>query len=182
MNPVLSFTLLNDRARQPVRGSDCSAGWDLSVAIDKPMAVEPQTHVLLPTGIQVHFPPGFYGQLFARSGMVVRTGYVILAGVIDEDYKGEIKVALLNPTNKPFIIQPRQRVAQMVVLPYYKGQVCISRGEASGEINDNARTDTDLMRERDSDKDSRGISLARSEAHVRSGIRGCRGFGSSGMF
>ncbi|MEX0821216.1 MAG: dUTP diphosphatase [Rhodothermales bacterium] len=96
-----------------------SAGMDLRAAVpeDDPVVVEPGERVLVPTGLQIALPAGHEGQVRPRSGLSVRHGITVLnaPGTIDADYRGEVKVILINHGAEPFTIRRGERIAQLVV-------------------------------------------------------------------
>lgn len=94
-----------------------SAGIDLRADLEHPLMLEPGERKLIPTGIYVVIPDGFEGQIRSRSGLSVRNGVVVLnaPGTIDSDYRGEVRVCLINMGRYPFVIENDMRIAQMVV-------------------------------------------------------------------
>ena len=113
---VLKVKILNDTASVPSRGSKSSAGMDLSC--DKPFTLQPNERRLISTGLAVTLPSGTWGEIKPRSGLAVNYGIDVMAGVIDQDYIGEIKVLLVNTGNRPLKCQAGERIAQMVIQPY----------------------------------------------------------------
>lgn len=109
----LHFKRLHPEARLPTRGSAHAAGLDL-YAVER-VTIEPGGRATVRTGIAVAVPRGFYGRVAPRSGLAVRHGLDVLAGVIDADYRGEILCPLVNHGREPFEIEPGARVAQLVV-------------------------------------------------------------------
>lgn len=97
-----------------------AAGMDLTAAVDAPMVLAPMQRALVPTGICIALPAGFEAQVRPRSGLAAKNGVTVLntPGTIDADYRGEIKVILINLSDTPFTIERGMRVAQMVVAPY----------------------------------------------------------------
>lgn len=94
-----------------------AAGMDLRAAAD--LTIEPQGRGLVPTGLAISLPQGFEGQIRPRSGLAVKHGVTVLnaPGTVDCDYRGEIKVALINHGEHPFVITRGDRIAQLVVAP-----------------------------------------------------------------
>jgi dUTP pyrophosphatase len=114
---ALNVTKLVPNAQLPVRGSSGAAGYDL-FSTDS-YVVLPGRRVVVSTGISVQLPPGTYGRIAPRSGLAVKHGLDTLAGVIDPDYTGEIKVVLQNlDMNQPFVIRPGYRIAQLILENY----------------------------------------------------------------
>ncbi|MDQ7039929.1 MAG: dUTP diphosphatase [Rhodothermus sp.] len=103
----------------PVYATPYSAGMDLRAAVpeDKPLVLEPGRWTLVPTGLVLALPPGYEGQVRPRSGLAARHGVTVLnsPGTIDADYRGEIKVLLINLGTEPFVIRRGERIAQLVV-------------------------------------------------------------------
>src|ERR1700712_57090 len=98
-----------------------AAGLDLLAAVsdDEPMMLAPGKHALIPTGLVVALPPGFEAQVRPRSGLAAKHGVTVLnaPGTIDADYRGEIRVLLINHGDAPFTIRRGERIAQMVIAP-----------------------------------------------------------------
>jgi len=94
-----------------------SAGLDLKANIDRPITLQPLQRAMVPTGLFIALPPGFEAQVRPRSGLAAKHGITVLntPGTIDADYRGEIKVILVNLSQEPFEIVPGERIAQMVV-------------------------------------------------------------------
>jgi dUTP pyrophosphatase len=109
----LLFKRLHPDARLPSRGSAGAAGLDLC-AIER-VTLAAGARAAVRTGLAVAIPEGFYGRVAPRSGLAVRHGVDVLAGVVDSDYRGEILCALVNHGSEPFQIEPGARVAQLVV-------------------------------------------------------------------
>jgi dUTP pyrophosphatase len=109
----LLFKRLHPEARLPSRGSTRAAGLDLCAV--ESVTLAPGARAAVRTGLAVAIPEGFYGRVAPRSGLAVRHGIDVLAGVIDADYRGEILCALVNHGREPFEIEPGARVAQLVV-------------------------------------------------------------------
>jgi len=94
-----------------------SAGMDLRANIDAPITLEPLERFLVPTGLFIELPVGYEAQIRPRSGLAIKHGISIVnaPGTIDADYRGEIKVILVNLSHKPFIVNDGERICQMVV-------------------------------------------------------------------
>lgn len=99
-----------------------SAGMDLKANITEPITLSPLERAMVPTGIFIELPDGFEAQIRPRSGLAAKHGISIVnsPGTIDADYRGEIKVILVNLSSEPFEINPGERIAQMVVARYEK--------------------------------------------------------------
>ena len=113
MSERLLFKRLHPAARLPTRGSAGAAGLDL-YAVER-VVIAPGGRAAVRTGLAAAVPAGFYGRVAPRSGLAVRHGIDVLAGVVDSDYRGEILCALVNHGEEPFEVEPGARVAQLVV-------------------------------------------------------------------
>ena len=102
-----------------------AAGLDLHAAVDAPVVLEPGGRALVPTGLVIALPPGTEGQVRPRSGLAVRHGVTVLnsPGTVDEDYRGELKVPLVNLGTQAFVVRRGERIAQMVVARYERVRV-----------------------------------------------------------
>ena len=104
----------------PAYQSEFSAGADLCACIDRPLTVAPHTRALVPSGIAIEPSDVAVGAfIFARSGLASKKGICLAngVGVVDSDYRGEIKVAVLNSSDEPYTISPFERIAQLVFMP-----------------------------------------------------------------
>ncbi len=121
MTPVVEILRLPHGADLPLPAyqSAGAAGLDLLAAVDAPVTVPPLGRALVPTGLAVALPPGHEGQVRPRSGLAARHGVTVLnsPGTVDEDYRGEIKVILINLGSEPFVVNRGDRIAQLVVAP-----------------------------------------------------------------
>ena len=102
-----------------------SAGMDLRALLDEPVVLKPGERALIPTGLFMEFEPGYEVQLRARSGLAVKYGIGLVNGVgtIDSDYRGEIKVALINLGQEDFAVNHGERIAQMVISPVVQAEI-----------------------------------------------------------
>ena len=114
---------LNEKATIPTYGTDSSAGADLYAMIDSTLSINPNETVVIPTGIAMAIPENYVGLIYARSSLGTKKGLAPAnkVGVIDSDYRGEIKVVLYNHSSKTQTIEPNERIAQMVITPFVKG-------------------------------------------------------------
>lgn len=110
---VLYVKRLNSKALMPTKGSEEAAGYDLYATSDT--RVLAHESALVETGIAMMIPFGYYGRVAARSGLSVKTGLMVNAGVIDSDYRGEIKVLLANPTKLDVEIPAGTKMAQIII-------------------------------------------------------------------
>lgn len=111
---------LTNTAKMPERGSKFSAGYDLSADINENILIRPQETVKIPTGLSFEIPEGYFGGIYARSGLATKQGLrpANAVGVGDSDYRGEYIVALYNDSDTTRIIEPGQRIAQIIFQPY----------------------------------------------------------------
>ena len=108
----------------PAYATEQSAGMDLSASISEPLTLNPLQRELVPTGLYIELPAGFEAQIRPRSGLAIKHGISLVntPGTVDADYRGEIKVILVNLSNEPFTLNPGERIAQMVVARHEKVQ------------------------------------------------------------
>lgn len=113
-----------------------SAGMDIRAYIDEPVSIMPGKRALIPTGLYTEIPAGFEVQIRARSGLAVKHGVGLTNGIgtIDSDYRGEIKVSLINWGDEEFIVRNGDRIAQMVVCRYEKIEI-----EETAELSETVR-------------------------------------------
>ena len=127
---------LDERATVPTYGTEFSAGADLYALTDSGIEIAPHTTVLISTGIAIEIPVGYCGLILARSGLATKRGLAPAnkVGLIDSDYRGEIKVALHNHTDAPATVDPYERIAQLAIVPFLKADF-----ELAGELSDTDR-------------------------------------------
>jgi deoxyuridine 5'-triphosphate nucleotidohydrolase len=103
----------------PVYATDGAAGMDLVAAVTEPVIIASGQRVLIPTGLAIALPPGYELQVRPRSGLALRNGIVLpnSPGTIDEDYRGEVQVIVLNAGSEPFVVERGTRIAQAVLAP-----------------------------------------------------------------
>ncbi len=108
-----------DSVNLPAYMSELAAGLDLCAALDFPVILAPGEIAVIPTGLAVALPPGYEFQIRPRSGLAIRKGLTVVnaPGTIDADYRGEIKVGLINLGDREVTIESGQRIAQMVLAP-----------------------------------------------------------------
>ncbi len=117
---VLKIKKVQENAVIPKRATEGSAGLDLCACIDAPLTLSSGDTALIPTGLAIELPSSQYGAfVFARSGLSIKHGIGLLnaVGVIDSDYRGEIKVGVINQIKEPYTIEPGERIAQLVIMP-----------------------------------------------------------------
>mgnify|MGYP001389607105 CR=1 FL=1 len=107
-----------------------SAGMDLHAALSGPLEVAPLARVSVPTGLALSIPRSFEGQVRPRSGLAARTGLTILnaPGTIDSDFRGEVRVLLVNLSDAPVTIAPLERIAQLVIAPVARAELVLAVG------------------------------------------------------
>lgn len=106
----------------PSYATTSSAGMDLKANILEPIVLKPMERYLFPTGIYIQLPEGYEAQIRPRSGLAAKYGITVTnaPGTVDADYTGEVKVSLINLSNDTFVVQPGERIAQMVIARYEK--------------------------------------------------------------
>lgn len=114
---VLKIERLAHNKILPEYKTEGAAGMDLCAAIDEAVELKPLERKLLPTGIKIELEHGYEAQIRPRSGLSVKHGITLIncVGTIDEDYRGEVCVGVVNVSNEPYTIQPQERIAQMVI-------------------------------------------------------------------
>lgn len=119
---------LRDNAAVPTYGSDFAAGADLYAAIEEGFIIAPGETKLIPTGLAFEIPVGYAGFVYARSGLASKRGLAPAnkVGVIDSDYRGEVMVALHNHGTENQIVEPGERIAQMVIAPFITANFILS--------------------------------------------------------
>ena len=117
----ISVKLLRPGARIPTYGTEASAGADLYACMQDKVEVGPGQSVMIPTGIAMEIPKGYAGLVFARSSMGAKRGLAPAnkVGVIDSDYRGEIRVVLHNHSGESQSVEPGERVAQLLIVPVF---------------------------------------------------------------
>jgi len=95
---------------------------DIRAAVDRPLTIEPGQRVLVPTGLRIALPPGFEAQIRPRSGLAIKKGVTLVntPGTIDADYRGEVRIIVINHGQESVTIERGDRIAQMVVAPYVR--------------------------------------------------------------
>lgn len=111
---------IDEKAIIPTRGSEKAAGYDLYACLEDPVCIPPQRAVKISTGIAVTPPEGYFGAIFARSGLSTKKGLRLSndVGVCDQDYTGTYIVSLYNDSNEEQTVNPGERIAQLIFLPY----------------------------------------------------------------
>ncbi len=108
-----------NQSNHPLPGyeSNASAGMDIRASLDQPVILKPLERAMIPTGLFIELPEGYEAQIRPRSGLAVKEGITVLnsPGTVDADYRGEIKVILVNLSNENFTVENGERIAQMIV-------------------------------------------------------------------
>ncbi len=110
----------------PAYATELSAGMDIKANIEESITLKPLERAMVATGLYIELPAGFEAQIRPRSGLAAKHGVTVCnsPGTIDADYRGEIKVILVNLSNNEFVINKGERVAQMVIAKYEKVELC----------------------------------------------------------
>ena len=126
MKETVRIQKLDPNAKIPSYGSASAAGADLYALLDAPLVIEAGQTVLVHTGMAIALPEGTVGLIFARSGLATKRGLAPAnkVGVIDADYRGEVMVALHNHSDKAATVEPYERIAQLLVMPYITADFC----------------------------------------------------------
>lgn len=122
---VLKVEKLPHNAGMPEYKTEGAAGMDLVASNDEDIVLNSLERYLVPTGIKIELPHGYEAQIRPRSGLSIKNGISLIncVGTVDEDYRGEVKVGLVNLSNTPYTIKRGERIAQMVVAPVTKAEV-----------------------------------------------------------
>lgn len=115
---VTQVSIINkSRHALPAYETLYSAGMDLKANLDVPIKLQPLQRALVPTGLFIELPEGYEAQIRPRSGLAAKKGITVLnsPGTVDADYRGEVKVILVNLSDQPFVIDDGERIAQMVI-------------------------------------------------------------------
>lgn len=109
----------NDDLALPAYETEHAAGMDLRAAVTEPVTLQPGARLAVPTGLRVAIPPGYEGQVRPRSGLAIREGITMIntPGTIDADYRGEIKILLINLSETPYNIHRGDRIGQLIIAP-----------------------------------------------------------------
>ncbi len=122
---ILKIERLPHNKVLPEYKTDGAAGMDLCAAIDEPIELKPLERKLIPTGFKIELEHGYEAQIRPRSGMSIKHGITLIncVGTIDEDYRGEVCVAVVNVSNEAYTIEPQERIAQMVITKYEQAKI-----------------------------------------------------------
>ncbi len=125
---VLKIKKVNDLAVIPKMATNGSAGMDLRALIENDIVLNPGERALIPTGLAIALESNnFVAYIYARSGLSIKQGITLAncVGVIDSDYRGEIKVGLINQSDVPYTIKNGERIAQLVIAPVIVPEICV---------------------------------------------------------
>jgi len=122
---ILKILRLEHNKYVPEYKTEGAAGMDLCAAIAEPITLQPLERKLIPTGLKIELEHGYEAQIRPRSGLSIKHGISLIncVGTIDEDYRGEVCVPLVNISNEPYTIQPDERIAQMVIAKYEQAEI-----------------------------------------------------------
>lgn len=124
---TLKIEKLTHNTNLPEYQTKGAAGMDLCAAIEFPITLKPLERKLIPTGIKIELEPGFEAQVRPRSGISIKHGISLVncVGTIDEDYRGEVCVPVINLSNEEYTIQPNERIAQMIIAKVEKAKILV---------------------------------------------------------
>jgi len=124
----LKIRKLTNNQQIPFYATEGAAGMDLTAGISEPLEFSPLERKLVPTGIQIELPKGYEAQVRPRSGLSIKHGMTLIncVGTVDEDYRGELCVPMVNISQETYIIQPGERIAQMIISPVQKAEIILA--------------------------------------------------------
>lgn len=133
---ILKIQRLEHNKFVPEYKTEGAAGMDLCAAIEGPVTLKPLERTLIPTGLKIELEHGYEAQIRPRSGMSIKHGITLIncVGTIDEDYRGEVCVPVVNISNETYTIQPQERIAQMVINKVEQAKI-----EVVTELSDTSR-------------------------------------------
>ena len=133
---VLKIQRLPHNVNVPEYKTEGAAGMDLCAAISEPIVLKPLERKLIPTGLKIELEHGYEAQIRPRSGLSIKHGISLIncVGTIDEDYRGEVCIPIVNLSNQSYVIQPGERVAQMIIAKYEQAKI-----EVVTELTDTLR-------------------------------------------
>ncbi len=125
---ILKIEQLPNNKSLPEYKTEGAAGMDLAAAIEEPLTLKPLERVLIPTGIKIELEHGYEAQIRPRSGLSIKHGITLIncVGTIDEDYRGEVCVPVVNLSNEPYTIMPEERIAQMVIAKVERAEIKVA--------------------------------------------------------
>ena len=121
----LKIKKISNLAKKPSYATEGAAGMDLYAANENPIVLKPMDRALIPLGFTMELPSGYEAQIRPRSGMAIKHGITLsnCVGTIDEDYRGEVCVGIINVSDKSYEIKAGDRIAQMIIAPVTKAQI-----------------------------------------------------------
>ncbi|MGN1153924.1 MAG: dUTP diphosphatase [Candidatus Gastranaerophilaceae bacterium] len=136
MMTVLKIKRLEHNEILPEYKTEGAAGMDLCAAISEPIILKPLERTLVPTGLKIELEHGYEAQIRPRSGLSIKHGITLIncVGTVDEDYRGEVCVPVVNLSNETYAIQPQERVAQMIIAKVEQAKI-----EVVTELSDTQR-------------------------------------------
>lgn len=135
----LKIKKLCETAEVPFRATSGSAGMDLKACLSEPITLSPGERRLIPTGLAIALESSDYvAYIFARSGLAVKSGITLsnCVGVIDSDYRGELKIGLINQSDEPYTVNNGERIAQLVISPVILPEISVVDELEETERND----------------------------------------------
>ncbi len=125
---VLKIEQLPNNKSLPEYKTEGAAGMDLAAAIEEPLTLNPLERKLIPTGIKIELEHGYEAQIRPRSGLSIKHGITLIncVGTIDEDYRGEVCVPVVNLSNEAYTIMPEERIAQMVIAKVERAEIKVA--------------------------------------------------------
>jgi dUTP pyrophosphatase len=120
----MKCSLLRSTSKAPLRKTEGAAGFDLFYD-GEDIDFAPGDQRILSTGVSLEIIGGYYGQIAPRSGLALEYGIIVLGGIIDSDYRGEVKVILKNTGEKLWMLRRGDRIAQLLILPCYQGDLTV---------------------------------------------------------
>lgn len=133
---ILKIKRLEHNKVLPEYKTEGAAGMDLCAAIEEPVTLKPLERILVPTGLKIELEHGYEAQIRPRSGLSIKHGITLIncVGTIDEDYRGEVCVPVVNISNEPYTIEPQERIAQMIIARVEQAEI-----EVVTELTDTER-------------------------------------------
>jgi dUTP pyrophosphatase len=134
--PLKIKTLPNFKGELPKYETVHASGLDVRAAIDEPLVIKPMERAMIPTGLSMEIPPGFEIQVRPRSGLAAKQGVTVLntPGTVDADYRGEVKIIVINLGSEAVEVKDQDRIAQMVLCPVVQAEIILTQ-----ELSDTAR-------------------------------------------
>ena len=133
---IITVPVTGKKEMSPHYGSELAAGADLRADIEEPVVMAPGSYVMIPTGLRMAIPAGFEGQVRPRSGLAAKHGVTVLntPGTIDADYRGDVKVILINLGKEDVTIRRGERIAQLIIAPVLRAEF-----EWTGDLEETGR-------------------------------------------